>query len=97
MAWRGGTPRRVTGSAGSKTDARWAAHRSCEIDGPYVSFIDVLAAEVTLATPDLIAAPRSHAVTMAQEFLHRFGLRIADEIASDWQAELIGRGAEFTR
>jgi len=27
MAWRGGTLRHATGSAGSETDARWAAQR----------------------------------------------------------------------
>ena len=70
---------------------------SREIDGPYVSFTNVLAAQVSLATPDLIAAPRSHAVTMAQEFLQHFGLRIADEVAADWQAELIDRAAGLTR
>ena len=49
-----------------------------------------------MATPDLIAAPRSHAVTRAQEFLQRFGLRIADGVAADWQAELIDRAAGLT-
>ena len=50
---------------------------------------------MSLATPDFIAAPRSHAVTMAQEFLQRFGLRMADEVAADWQAELIDRATGF--
>jgi hypothetical protein len=59
-----------------------------DIDGIYISFTDVLAAEMTLATPDVIAGPRSRAITMAQEFLLRFGLRVPDEVLADWQAEL---------
>jgi hypothetical protein len=59
-----------------------------DIDGIYISFTDVLAAEMTLATPDVIAGPRSRAITMAQEFLQRFGLRVPDEVLADWQAEL---------
>jgi hypothetical protein len=62
-----------------------------DIDDIYVSQMDSLAAEVTLATPDLIAAPRSHAIKMTQEFLRRFGLRLPHEVLADWQAELGGR------
>jgi hypothetical protein len=58
-----------------------------DLDGIYVSSTNSLVAEVTLATPDLVADPRSGAITMAQEFLQRFGLRVPNEVLADWQSE----------